>query len=214
MRNHTPGRTICYRAVLTQALAHPGWSGGFPRARASPNGAEQQSCDSADTQQPVIMGPRPRSLNGSWAAALVSSLETASHPMAGVPAWPHPPCSASKHHSYPNSANSYFPPVSQPPSCTKRETHLHWAEGPGAFAGTHSLGAARTAEITPRAALAANTLALGTGMETHTPLPRRDNDKCGASAPAPQPLAEEGRPPSQAGGGPIRQGSELCSRFL
>ena len=49
----------------------------------------------ADTQQPVTAGPRPRSLNGSWAAALVSSPETTSHPTAGVPAWPHPPSSAS-----------------------------------------------------------------------------------------------------------------------
>lgn len=213
MRNHTAGRTICYRAVLTQALAHPGWSGGFPRARASPNGAEQQSCDSADTQQPVIIGPRPRSLNGSWAAALVSSLETTSHPMAGVPAWPHPPCSASKHHSYPNSANCYFPPVSQPPSCTKRETHLHWAEGPGAFAGTHSLGAAGTAEITPRAALAANTLALGTGMETHASPTQGQGQARSLCSCSPT----SGRRGTATVPGRWRShmwGSELCSSFL
>lgn len=95
MCNHTLGPTICCQAVLAQGLAHPGWSGGFLRARASPNGAERQSCDSTDTQQPVTTGPRPRALNGSWAAALVSSPETTSHPTAGVPAWPRPTSSAS-----------------------------------------------------------------------------------------------------------------------
>lgn len=84
MRNHTPGPTVCYRAVLAQGLAHPGRSGGFLRARTSPNGAKQRSHNSTDTQQLVSMGPRPGSLNGSWAAALVSSPKITSHPTAGV----------------------------------------------------------------------------------------------------------------------------------
>lgn len=50
MRNHTLGPSICYRAVLTQGLADPGGSDSFLSARASPNGAEQLSCVSTDTQ--------------------------------------------------------------------------------------------------------------------------------------------------------------------
>lgn len=59
MRNHTLGPSICYRAVLAQGLAHLGGSDGFLRAGASPNGAEQLSCVSTDTQRPVTLAQTP-----------------------------------------------------------------------------------------------------------------------------------------------------------
>lgn len=179
MRHHTLRPTICYRALLAQGLAHPGRTGGFPRARASPNGAQQQSCDSTDTQPPVTMGPSPRALNGSWAAALVSSPKTTSHPMAGVPAWPHLQPSASS-----TITAQILPTVTFP---WPASLHHGQRGKPTPFAlGRGTWGFCWHCRDHPRAALVANTLVLSTGAETHTCLhPHGYKDKRGASAPAP-----------------------------
>lgn len=102
----------------------------------------------------------------------------------------------------------------QPVSITGKAANqplLHWAERPGAFAGTCGLGAAGATEITLAAASAANVLALSTGTDTHI------SPHAGTRTSVEPLLPNRGRTGTATV--PGRQtlctwGSELCSHFL
>lgn len=164
------------------APAHPGL--GTARVRRLPESQGIPSC-------PATAQTHSHLPKCSWAPGSVSSPETTSHLMVGVPVWPRPPSSASS-----AATAQILPTVTflwQPDAVTRSKTN-----------GAEGAGGCWHCRDHPRADLAANTLVLGTGTETLPPLPTQGQGQVWNPWSCSLTSGRTGMAPSQAGWGPTR----------